>query len=209
VATIISHRGWWTTRDERNAPVAFERSFAADFGTETDVRDDRGRLVIAHDPPAGGEPTLDDVLALHRRHGAPGPLALNVKADGLQDLLAAAVAAHDVPDWFAFDMAVPDAVGYAARGLPFFTRHSEHEPHPALYEPATGVWIDCFERDWLDEPGLRAHLDAGKRACLVSPELHGRDPEPAWRAWAGWDALRSPGAIVCTDRPDALAEVLR
>src|SRR5262249_41926934 len=149
VATIISHRGYWRDPSERNSAGAFERSLALGFGVETDVRDDRGRLVIAHDPPDGSELELAELLRTYGQHDARGPLAVNVKADGLQALLTDALEATKAR-WFVFDMSVPDALGYARASIPYFTRQSEYEPEPALYEGAAGVWVDCFERDWSD-----------------------------------------------------------
>ncbi|SQK72416.1 Uncharacterised protein [Tatumella ptyseos] len=35
---ILSHRGLWTTAEEKNSLQAFCQSFSAGFGTETDVR---------------------------------------------------------------------------------------------------------------------------------------------------------------------------
>ena len=67
---VISHRGYWKTPEERNAPVAFERSFSLGFGTETDVRDcvrdGVSELVISHDIPRGGEFAFADMLRLAR-----------------------------------------------------------------------------------------------------------------------------------------------
>jgi glycerophosphoryl diester phosphodiesterase len=207
LATIISHRGYWSDPSERNTAGAFERSLALGFGVETDVRDDRGRLVIAHDPPEGGEPQLSDLLRAYEEHGVAGPLAVNVKADGLQALVADAMSAKPA-GWFVFDMSVPDALGYARASIPYFTRQSEYEPLPALYEGAAGVWVDCFERDWTDERAVSEHVDGGKEVCLVSPELHGREHASAWELWASWPVVADPRVIVCTDRPQDAAEVL-
>lgn len=208
MATIIAHRGLWTTSEEQNSQKAFERSFASGFGIETDLRDDRGRLVISHDPPSGRELTLDTVLTMYRDHGCPGPLALNIKADGLHQMLAASIESHPVSDWFAFDMSVPDSVVFARHGMRFFARQSEYEPMPALYEESAGVWVDSFEQEWFDDATLRAHLDAGKRVCVVSPELHDRDAESAWSIWANWPSFASPDVIVCTDFPEELNDRL-
>ena len=46
---ILSHRGYWKLESEKNKPIAFDRSFSLGFGTETDIRDYRGKLVISHD----------------------------------------------------------------------------------------------------------------------------------------------------------------
>ena len=55
---VLSHRGYWKTAVEKNTPTAFKRSFELGFGTETDVRDRNGELVISHDMPNGSEITL-------------------------------------------------------------------------------------------------------------------------------------------------------
>ena len=46
---IISHRGLWNNTREKNSTQAFKRSFGFKIGTETDIRDYRGELVISHD----------------------------------------------------------------------------------------------------------------------------------------------------------------
>ena len=116
---VISHRGYWKEAAEKNKPVAFHRSFDLGYGTETDVRDLRRTLMIAHDPPDGSEITLEamlDILA-----GRDLPLAMNIKADGLARDLAAIMAARGVRNWFTFDMTVPETVVQLRLGLPVFT----------------------------------------------------------------------------------------
>ena len=49
---VLSHRGYWKTPAEKNTAAAFRRSFDLGFGTETDVRDRGGELVIATTRPA-------------------------------------------------------------------------------------------------------------------------------------------------------------
>ena len=192
---IISHRGWWHQPDEKNTVPAFERTIAAGYGTETDVRDSLGRLVVSHDPPEGEALPWESLLDLFSGTGLP--LAVNVKADGLGPALARAFAARDIA-WFAFDMSGPETVRYAGAGLPFYTRHSDVEPEPILYGAAQGVWLDAFRGDWFDRPVIERHLAAGKAVCVVSPELHGREPRRVW----DW-LLQMPGDItLCTDFPD-------
>ena len=55
---ILSHRGYWNNLTEKNSKSAFRRSFQLGFGTETDVRDLNGELVISHDMPIFDEATL-------------------------------------------------------------------------------------------------------------------------------------------------------
>ncbi len=62
---VISHRGLWAEAEESNTIAAFQRSFLAGYGTEIDVRDLDGTLVVSHDPPRLGALPLADVLAEH------------------------------------------------------------------------------------------------------------------------------------------------
>ena len=171
------------------------------------MRDLDGSLVVSHDPPSSETRLgLDQVLEAHRALGAPGTLAVNVKADGLSGMLREALSATN--HWFAFDMSVPDMRLYHSAGLPYYTRHSEFETSPPFYEQATGVWLDCFESDWFTESDVATHLDSGKAVCLVSPELHGRAAQPIWQGWADWRVLRHPSLQVCTDEPMLARQVL-
>lgn len=85
---ILSHRGYWKNSDEKNKENAFRRSFSLGYGTETDVRDCRGDLVISHDMPIGNEISCEDFLgAVH----SIGFLLISCLLGGEQDgsLLAA------------------------------------------------------------------------------------------------------------------------
>jgi glycerophosphoryl diester phosphodiesterase len=206
---ILAHRGVWQTPPERNTLAAFERAFAAGWGAEIDVRDLDGELVVSHDPPRRGALPFAAVVDAYRAAGEPGTPAINVKADGLQAPLAAALAEVRPAAWFAFDMSVPDAIVCLRHGLPVYTRHSDVEPDPVLYATADGVWLDDFGGGWLTEDIVAAHLDAGKRVAIVSPELHGRDHREAWSAWRTWTVWRRPGISLCTDSPHEALEVLR
>src|SRR4051812_46923208 len=101
---IISHRGYWKTPTEKNSIQAFERSFALRFGTETDFRDCGGRLVIAHDLPSLNALSADAVFQLLANHDRRLPLAINIKADGLQGLIRQALDRNGIENYFLFDM---------------------------------------------------------------------------------------------------------
>jgi hypothetical protein len=199
---VLSHRGYWLTAEEKNTPRAFARSFHLGFGTETDLRDSSGRLVISHDPPAADALPAEVFFDVHQGIEPGLPLALNVKADGLHRLVKQIVERYRLQSAFVFDMSIPDTRGYLAAGLPVFTRHSEYEPQPAFYDQATGVWMDGFESDWMSEADVARHLDAGKRVCLVSPELHGRDHRRLWERLASMRIVSYPGLMLCTDLPE-------
>lgn len=207
MAEILAHRGAWQSPAERNALPAFDRAFQAGWGVELDVRDLDGTLVVSHDPPSAGALPLADVVALHRSTSQAGTLAVNVKSDGLQGPLLEALEELDERSWFAFDMSVPDALTSLRQALQVFTRHSDVEPEPALYDPSIGVWLDDFYGGFVTEERIAAHLDAGKRVAVVSPELHGRDRHEAWSRWRTWSVWRRPGVMLCTDFPNEAQEL--
>jgi len=204
---ILGHRGIWKTTSEANSLVALRNCLAAGFGLETDVRDRAGQPVISHDPPPSDAPRLRQLLEIAQACRPPRTLALNVKADGLAPMIQGLVAEYPDLPYFLFDMSVPDSLSYARLGLRVFTRQSEEEPHCSFYESAAGVWMDCFREDWFDEELMARHLSAGKAVCLVSPELHGRDPQPLWRQLAGMRLIGDERLMLCTDHPQQAAQV--
>jgi hypothetical protein len=180
--------------------AAFRRSFELGFGTETDIRDHAGKLVIAHDMPNGGELALVDVLDLMRETGCKGPLAVNIKADGLQAELANIMGAYRNIDYFVFDMSMPQTLAYANAGLPFFLRASEYEQHLPPVAGSQGIWLDCFQSCWYDAERLAGMLDAGQ-VCIVSAELHRRPHLEHWQQLKNMGLASHPRLSLCTDLP--------
>lgn len=196
---VLSHRGYWKAENEKNTEIAFRRSFELGFGTETDVRDLSGTLIISHDPPKGGEMTFEEFLQIYCEYDKSLYLALNIKADGLQPYLKELLDKYDINNYFVFDMSVPDGLVYLKNDLNTFTRQSEYEKIPSFYDEAEGVWIDCFYSDWIDKDIINHHIDNGKKVCIVSPDLHKRDNIDAWEQLSG---IMSKNVILCTDLPE-------
>ncbi len=206
---VISHRGYWKTAAEKNTATAFARSFEMGFGTETDVRDLNGLLVISHDMPQHPTMTLRQYLADLGSFTAPGRLtqAINIKSDGLATDLAVQMKRCTHP-WFVFDMSVPDMIQHIRAGNPTLARMSEYEDFPAkLQHQIKGIWLDAFTSTWYSVDVIETLLKQGLQVCIVSPELHGRTDYEAL-----WHALRSVSAyddlILCTDLPEAARSVL-
>jgi glycerophosphoryl diester phosphodiesterase len=210
---ILAHRGRWDERHGRNSLAALNFALNRGYGLETDIRDHDGFLVISHDPPCmplTGNLTPLSLLAEHFALANRNvPVALNVKADGLQEMLANA--ARRFPAFYSnvffFDMSVPDALGYLKKGFSVFTRQSEYEKEPSFLNEASGVWMDCFFSDWIMTADILRHTGEGRKVALVSPELHGRDTECAWEEWKkAQRILREEGEedllMICTDFPD-------
>jgi len=199
---IIAHRGIWHKHCEKNFPVAFHRSFDLGFGTETDVRDIAGELVISHDMPKGGEMTVNELLAI--MGGRNLTLAMNVKADGLVDKLASVFNQYGHTNWFAFDMAIPDLRSYTHSAVDAFTRLSDIEPFAVSMKECSGVWLDSFVSEWYQNSFILDLIAKGKTVCVVSSELHGRDELPLWTQL---DKIKGEDKLMlCTDKPEYALE---
>jgi glycerophosphoryl diester phosphodiesterase len=198
---IISHRGYWIQPNEKNSIKAFERSFSLGFGTETDIRDYNGELVIAHDIANEYNITVQHFFELYNKYQCTATLALNIKADGLQQKLMALLQSNNITNYFVFDMSVPDTLGYLNGNVNFFSRQSEYEQIPIFYNQTIGIWLDSFNTIWYNNAHIIEHISQNKQVAIVSPELHKRDFLPLWNQLK---ALTIPtnNIVLCTDTPE-------
>lgn len=198
---ILAHRGFWMEPSEQNTEIAFERALANGFGIETDLRDHNESVVVSHDMPNHSSMVFEDFLKICKRHSDGLPLALNVKADGLQQVLKHSNINNT---HFYFDMSVPDMLGYIRHNMALYSRYSEVEPVPALYEQSCGIWLDNFADELLNIESLERFLRDGKQVVLVSPELHKREHTLYWQALKSYLSQNpqwSKNIGLCTDFP--------
>lgn len=196
---IIAHRGYWKTGVEKNTMVALERAIDYGYGFETDLRDYGGKLVISHNPPKGNEITVESVFEMYSQKQSNVPLALNIKADGLQEMLAELLVKYNINNYFFFDMSVCDTLPYISQHLKIASRCSEYERDMPFYKNSTTVWVDFFIDDSLVIPEVERILKDGKIACVVSPELHGRNYSNVWNQLKG---IKKANLYLCTDYPE-------
>jgi hypothetical protein len=205
---IISHRGYWKSKEEQNSIVSFKRALKFGFGIETDLRDSCGKIVISHDLPMGSLLTLDNFLEfylLETQYLECKPfLALNIKSDGLQKELKTSIEKFKIKNYFVFDMSIPDTLGYASIGMPFFTRRSEYEQSTDVFESEDGVWVDQFDTNWADAGTINSIKSVTDKICIVSPELHGRDYLKYWKAIK--EVRDNENIMICTDFPGQAQE---
>jgi hypothetical protein len=208
VMRVISHRGYWKDPSERNLAVAFERSFELGFGTETDLRDHNGTIVISHDMPRSDSTplTFEDMLAIHSSYDGDLPLLLNIKADGLQASVLEQLQRYTPPTYYLFDMSIPDLLVSTRAGLSCLTRYSDVETPPHFVEQTVGIWVDEFEQEWVTEEKLKMHASMGKDLFIVSPELHGRPHLPRWESYRAMSADVRARCTLCTDFPESAQE---
>lgn len=200
---IIAHRGLWNKQSEKNSRNAIKSALEEGFGLETDIRDLNGDLVISHDVPISSNENIyfEELLDLYDAMRVNFKLALNIKSDGLSDILEAKLK-NRIDAYFCFDMSVPDTLAYRDKKLKFYTRQSEHETNPPLYDDACGVWMDEFYSSWITEDIIKHHQKCNKGLAIVSPELHGRDYLSEWEKYRSI-MMKNPDLdlILCTDFP--------
>lgn len=199
---IISHRGYWQVEEEKNSIQAFKRSFDLNFGTETDIRDYQGDLVISHDIACNTSLSFTEFLKIHKSRNKNLPLALNIKADGLQNKLFSCLNEHSVKNYFVFDMSIPDTVKYKDLNMNYFIRQSEYETDLPFYKNAAGIWLDSFKDVWYTKNIIKAHLENGKKVVIVSAELHGRCQLSQWAVIKSWSLGEEENVMICTDKPE-------
>lgn len=203
---IIAHRGYWLEQSEKNTATAFRRALEHGFGIETDFRDLNGRLVISHDMPDDSAMKIEEFIDLFKKNPVPAPIALNIKADGLYTLIKDLIIQSGMPNYFVFDMSVPDTRGYIAQQVPVFTRLSEYETAPAFFEQSRGVWLDAFESEWYDSTVIKKLLDSNKEVAIVSPELHRRPHLKLWHLLKENNFHKTNLVSLCTDFPQEAKE---
>lgn len=204
---ILAHRGYWNDSIECNSLLALRTALENCYGFESDVRDYAGRMVISHNMADSSCQDAEEVFQWLHEFNDDYCFAINIKADGLKDILKVFLDKYQIANYFLFDMSVPQMIEFREIGLTYFTRQSEVEPEPYMYEDASGVWIDGFwSIDWITEELLNNHINNGKTVCLVSPELHGKDD---YRVF--WEKLKDfdidfDKVMLCTDHPDEAKE---
>jgi hypothetical protein len=204
---ILSHRGYWKEPAEKNLPISFGRSFSLGFGTETDIRDYKGELVISHDIADEKCITAKEMFEIYNKFDNTLPLALNIKADGLQAKLKELLKLFNITNYFVFDMSVPDGLGYLKQNIKAFTRESEYEKIPSFYDEACGVWLDEFQGHWITKDVVESHLRNNKQICIVSPDLHKREYKAEWEHYKLIKKeLGINNLMLCTDYPEEAKE---
>ncbi|HBV9912392.1 TPA: phosphodiesterase [Klebsiella aerogenes] len=194
---ILAHRGCWQHPGEQNTRTALTTALHRGLGIETDIRDLNGTLVISHDMPHTGALPLEALLEDYLKADHPGYLALNIKSDGLALPLKQMLSERGIARYFCFDMSVPDTLTYLQADIPVAARISEYETPGRLTDISPVIWVDGFHTSELDMTQLNAWLSDGKLICLVSPELHGRPPEPLWSGLAALS--HHDNIMLCTD----------
>jgi hypothetical protein len=195
---IFAHRGDWHPDLLPNSSQALSNAFTNGFAIETDVRDFHGKLVISHDPCIDSNAQSFEELL-----GGTHRIAINIKSDGLSELIARNLDSIAASKSFIFDCSFPELLRYKRLGIPHAMRISEYEKE--LPWNPDYVWLDAFDSDWWLEDLATHELMKKIPTVVVSPELHKRDHH---QVWDKIKSLRKLGIeiSICTDFPNRLAE---
>lgn len=199
---LIAHRGLWTEPGSQNTLASFRTAFAAGYDLETDLRSFQGRLYLSHDPiidPAS-HCRLEALFILHEEF-PDRRIFLNIKEDGLSTLLRPFLSQISARPIVFFDMSVPELVRFARifSAPQLCTRLSEFEIRPAGIELCDWIWVDSFYKD-PDLSALSLFITQQRKSLvLVSPELHGRNPESLWGKLYVANGLNPESLSLCTD----------
>jgi hypothetical protein len=206
---VLAHRGLWNDSRTQNSIDAISAALDLGFGIEIDVRERSGVLVLSHDFPN------EDVAELQPKHPVWDKLteqtsiAFNIKADGLASELKRCLNELPKHNGFTFDMSLPEAVVYSSLNIPRAQRVSEYEPinlwRAAPHGVVDRIWLDCFHSDWWINVKDFPESLKKNQVFVVSPELHGRNPQKVWD-WCKQELQQGVDIYICTDYPEKVAE---
>lgn len=188
-------------------------------GAEVDVRYHQNELVLHHEPFKHHQNNPEKFESWLKEWKHHGPLILNVKTEGIEQLCIRLMHKYQVKHWFFLDLSMPYFVIYAEHAknqtIPGFStenlavRFSEYEPIEyalAFSGKARWVWVDCFKHLPMNADIYHQFNQAGFKTCIVSPELQ----KHSMQRIAEFKKQLNPLNIhaLCTKRPDLWGQAL-
>lgn len=194
---LIAHRGLWQSESEKNTLTSISRALTKSVGTEIDVRDYKGHLVISHDIATKDSLKFNTLMEKTLTIQSKPLIAVDVKASGLLSFIEQPLKRYG--NYFCMGMTFTEQLEYINAGLRVFTRESEYEKNPLLYEESIGVWMDYFYNDELCMHNIELHTKNNKNVCIVSAELNGREHTSQWEMIRMLPPNIKDNIILCTD----------
>lgn len=141
------------------------------YGVELDIRADGDRLILNHEPFAGGDDFEDYLKNYHHA------LAVwNIKEAGIEQHVIDLAKKYNVKNYFLLDVEFPYIYRASRAGIrDIAMRYSEDEGIDTVLNykgKVDWVWIDTNTR--LPLNAAVQHQLAGFKTCLVCPERWGR-----------------------------------
>ena len=83
-----------------------------------------------------------------------------------------------------------------------FSGFSDLLANPVEQIGYNGIWLDSFRNFWWDSDTLDNLMRDYDSVCVVSEELHKREPEDQWKMIKSAKYFKSDNLILCTDNPE-------
>lgn len=152
------------------------KQLPTEYGVELDLRDDRDRLIMVHDPFSEGEDFEE--YCKHYQHGT---MILNIKSERIEHRVLEIIEKYNIPNYFFLDSSFPMIYLLSKEGeKKIAVRFSEFEGLDTILNmqgKIDWVWVDCFTKLPINQENFQTLKKAGFKLCLVSPELQGRDED--------------------------------
>ena len=176
-----------------------------EYGIEIDLRSQNGEIILSHDPYSKDSIRLTDWLKFYRHK----TLVLNVKEEGLEQKVLELMDLFAIQEFFFLDQSFPFMMKTLINGESRVAmRFSDQESFDTLLKilnlkslQPSWVWVDSFSGDWSHLSDLETIKSLGFKACLASPELHGRNLDLELKAIREFIEIY-PFDAVCTKLPE-------
>ncbi len=200
---IIAHRGFWNSRIQQNSKEAIKNALNEGFSIETDIRDyDGSKIGISHDPinfDSNCKFTFQEYLEIVDNHSDKKTKSfLNIKSDGLENILNNFDCLKNNPNFIFFDGSFPSMIRLKENNFFCLDRISEFEEKSGF--KFDGYWIDCFKYDWMINNESTKFND-DDFLVYVSPELHNRPHKKVWEWIKNASNTFDCKFALCTDFP--------
>ena len=172
-----------------------------EFGIEIDLRSNKDRIILSHDPFKNGI-DFEDWLQLYKHKF----LVLNVKEEGLESKILDLLKKNQIENFFFLDQAFPSIIKSIKKNeIRCAIRISEYESLKTailLKGKVEWIWIDHFNKFPLNFEECKYLKDIGYKICIVSPELQNGDIKIAKELKNKLNSLKIKFDAVCTKFPE-------
>ena len=160
------------------------KNISSAYGIEVDVRYHKNDLILSHDPFNHHNIKNDKLIDLLKIWNNEGPLVLNLKSEGIENLCIEATRKYEIKNWFFLDMSMPYFIKYSEEAYEkriknfsadnLAVRFSDKEPieYALSFEnKASWIWVDYFKDFPLNRENYFLLKRKNFKICLVSPEI--------------------------------------
>ena len=173
-----------------------------EFGVEMDLHAWGSSITVHHDAFKKGF-NFNEWLDAYDHAFA----IFNIKEEGIENVALNMINERGVKSFFFLDLSFPSLVKMINAGEKRVAiRISEYESIEVAKKfsgQAKWIWIDIFKQFNLPKNDYKILSECGYKFCLVSPELHGRDPREIISIKSEISKFGYKFDAICTKIPNA------